>query len=375
FIIMKKLYYLFAVLAIPALIITSCVVDNQPNTPYYRPGDEPIDTVAPVDTPVVPVDTTVVPVDTPVVPVDTTVVPVDTTDTFSFVSGAFSVSAYQQVRFAPGNLQFNAALGTHQCADRTTKPGTWRFAEHQWDYVGDSESGNVYYNGVKCDNGLISETYDGWIDLFGWGTSGWNNTANDPYAVNYLPWSTSSSIVNETYNYYGYGPSTNQGDGNLTGNNAYYDWGVYNQIGSDAPGTWRTLTTEEWEYVYSGRANADNLKGQATVNGVTGFILLPDDWEAPSGITFTAGTSLKFTTNTYTTAQWKQMEQHGAVFLPAAGYRNGSSVRNVGLSGYFWSVSQYSSYGARSLHFSSCDSYMDGNYRYYGRSVRLSQDL
>ena len=56
---MKKLYYLFAVLAIPALIITSCVVDNQPNTPYYRPGDEPIDTVAPVDTPVVPVDTTV----------------------------------------------------------------------------------------------------------------------------------------------------------------------------------------------------------------------------------------------------------------------------------------------------------------------------
>ena len=353
---MKKLYYLFAVLAIPALIITSCVVDNQPNTPYYRPGDEPIDTVAPVDTPVVPVDTSVT-------PIDTTVTPIDTTDTSSFVSGAFSVSAYQQVRFAPGNLQFNAALGTHQCADGTTQNGTWRFAEHQWDYVGDSESGNVYHNGVKCNNANISETYDGWIDLFGWGTSGWNSGANA-----YQPWSTSTS-------YSDYYPGGNENN-DLTGAYAYADWGVYNQIGSDAPGTWRTLTYAEWNYVYSGRANADNLHGQATVNGVNGFVLLPDDWVTPDGISFTAGASLEFTANTYTESQWKQMEQHGAVFLPAAGYRDGSDVDGVGLGGYFWSVSQYSSYDAWGLYFSDGYSNMvNGDYRYIGQSVRLSQDL
>ena len=277
-------------------------------------------------------------------------------------SGAFSVAQGRKVRFSPGNLQFNAAQGTHQCADGTTQKGTWRFAEHQWDYVGDAIRGNVYHNGTKCDNANISATYDGWIDLFGWGTSGWNSGA-----VAYQPWSTSEN----SSDYYPGGNENND----LTGAYANADWGVYNQIGSDAPGTWRTLTYDEWNYVYSGRANADNLKGQATVNGVTGFILLPDDWEAPSGITFTAGTSLNFTTNTYTTAQWELMEQRGAVFLPSGGYRLGSNVGSVGLNGYFWSVSQYSSLYAWFLYFFNGYSYMSNNFRYYGRSVRLSQDL
>ncbi len=329
---MKKLYYLFAVLAIPALIITSCVVDNQPNTPYYRPGDEPIDTV-------VPVDTTVVPVDTPIVPVDTTVTPIDTTDTSSFVSGAFSVSAYQQVRFAPGNLQFNAALGTHQCADGTTQKGTWRFAEHQWDYVGDASNGNVYHNGTKCDNANISETYDGWIDLFGWGTSGWGYEA-----VAYEPWSISTTESD----YYRGGNENND----LTGAYANADWGVYNQIGSDAPGTWRTLTADEWLYLFHERANAEKLFGLGSVNGVNGTIILPDDWVTPSGLSFTPSTEsglswkssyysnpncTNFFHNTYTESQWAQMEARGAVFLPAAGGREGTWVYDVGSNGGFWS--------------------------------------
>jgi len=47
---------------------------------------------------------------------------------------------------------------------------TWRFAEHQWDFVGDDTDGNVFENDVKCNNALTSDSYDGWIDLFGWGT-------------------------------------------------------------------------------------------------------------------------------------------------------------------------------------------------------------
>ncbi len=34
----------------------------------------------------------------------------------------------------------------------------------------------------------VSATYDGWIDLFGWGTIGWSNGANA-----YQPWATSTS--------------------------------------------------------------------------------------------------------------------------------------------------------------------------------------
>ncbi len=287
--------------------------------------------------------------------------------------GAFSVASGRQVKFAPGNLQFNAAQGTHQCADGTTQQGTWRFAEHQWDYVGNASKGNVYHNGTKCDNAKISSTYDGWVDLFGWGTSGWNNTAKDSYAVNYQPWSTSSLIVNETYNFYGYGPSTNQGDGNLTGSNAYFDWGVYNQIGSDAPGTWRTLTREEWVYLCYTRSNASNLKGQGTVSGVSGFIFLPDDWQAPGGIIFSPGTGVGYSANTYTESQWAQMEQRGAVFLPAAGARSGTSVCDVGSHGYFLSASQYSAYSAYSLYFFSSNLYHQrgDSQRSFGFSLRL----
>ena len=82
----------------------------------------------------------------------------------------FSVAPDKQILFSSGNLQFNAAQGSHSCADGSIQQGTWRFAEHQWDYVGDAENGNVYQNDVKSDNALISDTYDGWIDLFSWGS-------------------------------------------------------------------------------------------------------------------------------------------------------------------------------------------------------------
>ena len=264
--------------------------------------------------------------------------------------GPFSVSATKKVKFAKGNLQFNAAQGTHRCADGTTKQGTWRFAPNQWDYIG-------------YGNENISPTYDGWIDLFGWGTSGWNSGA-----VAYQPWSTSTSYSD----YYPGGNSSN----NLTGAYANADWGVYNQIGSDVPGTWRTLTKGEWEYLCNSRPNANNLKGQATVNGVNGFVLLPDDfWSNSGSLAFTSGTNLGWDVNRFSVSQWREFEQLGAVFLPSGGYRSGSFVGSVGLYGLFWSVSQSSSDYAWSLYFNDGNSLMGYSTRYYGQSVRLSQDL
>ena len=61
-----------------------------------------------------------------------------------------------------------------------------------------------------------------------------------------------------------------------------------------------------------------------------------------------------------------------SIFLPAAGYRYGSSLSNAGSYGYFWSSSLNEShpYGAYVLYFYS-GSYDWGYYgRYYGRSVR-----
>ena len=285
--------------------------------------------------------------------------------------GSFSVSATEKVQFAPGNLQYNAAQGTHQCADGTTKQGTWRFAEHQWDMVGmgygQTNTSNYDYIGgtvTDGDNRSIGSSYNGWIDLFGWGTSGWNSGANA-----YEPWSTSTSYSD----YYPGGSSSN----NLTGAYANADWGVYNQIGEDAPGTWRTLTNAEWNYLFNSRSNASSKYGVGMVNDVTGMILLPDEFTLPSGLTFNSGVASNNgyqyyqTVNNYSAAEWEKMEASGAVFLPAAGSRLGSAVYSVGDYGFYWSATAYGTRDAYGRYFDSDSTHWYSYCRDYGFSVRL----
>ncbi|MBP5365975.1 MAG: hypothetical protein J6Y82_08635 [Bacteroidales bacterium] len=273
----------------------------------------------------------------------------------STLKGKFSVSATEQVQFSQGNLQYQVSTGK------------WRFAEHQWDYVGDATNGNVYVGETKCNNALVSDNYDGWIDLFGWGTSGYNG--KQPYmtsteSTDYSPvWSTAEGANN-----------------NLTGNNAQYDWGVYNAIanGGGKAGLWRCLTSDEWNYLLKTRKNALNKQGVACVNGVNGLILLPDDWKLPAGLKFNSGTHDHYGSqyyaqkNNYTLSEWSKMEAAGAVFLPAAGSRWGDSVRYVGSYGYYWSSSAFGESHVRNLYFVS-DSLnaRDWNVRHDGFSVRV----
>lgn len=301
------------------------------------------------------------------------------TNNCNYVNDGFVVNKYgKKIIFASGNLQYNAALGSHTCADGTLQPGTWRFAEHQYDFVGDSSNGNVFWKGVKCDNTLISLTYDGWIDLFCWGTSGWNSGA-----ACYQPWSTS-----EEYNDYYPGGEKNL----ITGTFPMADWGLYNQIGSDPPGTWRTITIEEMDYLFSKRHNAAKLIGFAYVNGVRGLILLPGDWIAPIGIKFTPGSYIEEVTNVYSAADWKLMEQNGAVFLPACGYRHGKKCARIqsNLCGHYWSSFVFLEHevmdcqNTRNLPAASYYQfymsttnvgYICRDWLYYGCSVRLVKDV
>lgn len=284
------------------------------------------------------------------------------------LSGEFSVSATKKVHFSKGNLQFNAQEGTHQCADGTTQKGTWRFAETQWECWG-------WYEYIQ-----FTSSYNGWIDLFGWGTSGWNSGANA-----YLPYSTSS----EFGDYYPGGSDSND----LTGEYANADWGVYNQIGEDAPGSWRTLTTDEWEYLLHGRTDADSLFGFGTVYGRTGLIILPDNWEdpKPSGIIFKPSTQnglewqgsqyynsdgKNFTHNKYIDKTWSAMEKAGAVFLPAAGYRRERKVNGVDYLGSYWSSTHDKGSFAWFIDFTAYRlKPQESGARSLGYSVRLVQDV
>lgn len=62
----------------------------------------------------------------------------------------------------------------------------------------------------------------------------------------------------------------------------------------------------------------------------------------------------------------------GQLFLPAAGYRWDSGLRNAGSSGSYWSswLYQRNDYSAYGIDFNSGNWSWRGNYRYYGRSVR-----
>ena len=250
------------------------------------------------------------------------------------INGQFTInSSGGKVYFSEGNLQYKAS------------DNRWQFAPNQYDIIGNGNSN-------------ISQNYSGWIDLFGWGTSG-----NNHGAVCYQPWSTSQT----NSDYYAYG----NWQYNLYDQSGQADWG-YNSIysGSTATNGWRTLTREEWVYVFQGRSGASSKYGHGKVNGQNGMILLPDEWTLPSGMSFTPGNSSWV--NEYTTGQWAQMEQNGAVFLPAAGCRSGISVSNVGSIGGYWSASYLDSNCAYDVVFVGSDlSSQNFNNRYYGQSVRL----
>lgn len=300
----------------------------------------------------------------------------------------FSVSATKQVYFSQGNLQWSATDGgvtptTHVTADGVGE-GTWRFAEEQYHFVGNTYYGNVYgvggNSGTKCDNSLISASYQGWIDLFGWGTSGYDNTANDQYAINYQPYSNSTTSLYPNINRWGYGPSWTMTDRNLVGTSAYYDWGVYNAIsnGGNQVGLWRTLTYEEWGYLMYSRPNASSLWVGAVVDGLPCHIVLPDDFVTPSGITVNSGCT--WYTNVYSLAEWSLLEANGAVMLVSPGYRSGTSVTWNGTIQY--NGGRYAETKASSNEDSNyvivrnnSPSYWEVHTRYMGCAVRLVHDI
>ena len=247
--------------------------------------------------------------------------------------GTFSVSADKQVTFSKGNLQY------------TQSTDTWSFASAQYEVIGtDNVIGGFVFSGEygydRNGDALADK-----IDLFGWSTSATN-----------------------------FGVSTSDNSNDYSG--SFVDWGT-NQIGSDAPNTWRTLSRDEWWYLLFERPNWFELCGVAQVNGVNGLIFLPDNWTCPSGITFKSGGHSEEGVDYYaayqafTAAEWSKLEAAGAVFLPAAGFRFGSNVLYVQYDGSYWSATE----GNRFLHFDSEGAGSGSGNRYNSQSVRLIKDL
>lgn len=199
----------------------------------------------------------------------------------------------------------------------------WRFAEHQYDCI------------------YAWNTND-WVDLFGWGT-----------------WGQGKNPLNESTN------------------NADYEWSTDFEGTINGLGGWRTLGTSEWYYLVNNRDDATNKRGMATVHGVFGGLILPDNFTMPAGITFIPGGNsgtANWTNNNYSDEQWSALEAAGVVFLPAVGSRNGTTFnQGNGKSGYYWSSSGSSDYMASRfcIHYASYIDPYGWTNRYYGYAVRL----
>lgn len=113
-------------------------------------------------------------------------------------------------------------------------------------------------------------------------------------------------------------------------------------------------------------------------NGVCGILLFPDAYLQPSTVAAPSTVNLSVAWSSspnYTTDQWSAMETAGAIFIPAAGYRDGTTVTGANVNGAYWSSSVFNKGYAKSPTFYNAKvNFSNSPYRHYGRSVRLVRD-
>ena len=205
---------------------------------------------------------------------------------------SFTVDASgNKVYFSKGNLYWDGSK--------------YQFEAKQCDYR--------HYNGKTNDkaviNGEITTTPDGTVGSLFWVKS--TETAIKPYDASYGT-SSPADATADTF------------------------------FAATSEKKWRTLSKDEWDYLLNSRTDAAKKVGYGTVCGVNGIILLPDVFTDPmknnGDGAFIPKAKTDWETNIYVSDNWAAMEAAGAVFLPAAGNRLGSSGNYVGRRGDYWSA-------------------------------------
>ncbi len=209
---------------------------------------------------------------------------------------AVVTGAWAQTGLTNGLFSVSATKKVHFSKGNLQLVGenTFQFAENQWDYFGSNQSDNHR-------------------DLFSWGSG------NNPNLT--------------------------------TGNSTFTDWGDNTYLQATLGKGWRTMTRDEFVYVFNTRASGSSVFGiangrytTATINtdgtGVKGIILFPDGITIAASEVTTAGAINSTSTVTQcTTAQWAALAGKGCVFLPAAGYFvSGGAYGYGGITDYWTST-------------------------------------
>ena len=279
---------------------------------------------------------------------------IDRMNSIDLIEGIFTVSDNgtatdktddKRVLFSKGNLQYRPS------------DSTWRFAENQYDFVGgDVSSGlpvtlggflpttihlgsvnnatNTPYQLVNIGGTPtpipygddIRKTYDGWIDLFGFGTSGFVPSVPILPNRHYNPWETATADSTD------YGP--------YPAITSETDWGrnirVYEYITDRL--SFRTLSVNEWTYLMGTERCINSAFHHSWMLGkikygtdiretVEGMFLFPDDfvWKehfGPMPTNFeTASIDYGYLVDNTMNGCWDALNFAGVVFIPCAGLR------------------------------------------------------
>ncbi len=272
------------------------------------------------------------------------------------LSGLFSINDNHDLAyFSQGNLQ----------AQWNGTDWEWKLAEYQHEYI------QNYQANVSPDSPGNGDK----IDLFGW-----------------------STVTPDNF----FGIQSSKDDDDYSG--IFFDWGWSNIINGGGNKQWRTPSKSEFDYILFQRSSGNYIAGvygarymkvhfppdsEGKIH-VAGIVLFPDHYVLPTlqkteiywqdindYETYTPGVELDW-------YDWGKMEAAGAVFLPAAGYREGNKVTLVWENypeGNYWTSSQGSAGEcANCMDFGKyVDDYDNYHYRIYfpdysrsyGFSVRL----
>ena len=194
---------------------------------------------------------------------------------------------------------------------------------------------------------------NGVVSLFGWGA--WGRLSTAPYNTS----STSSD----------------------------YTWSEFNNTISLGGKTgWRTMMSAEKDIIFkdsgpfnSGNGDEQNFYSGTIVNGndeIHGIIVLPDIWSG-GALPGNPDAGMNDWDNIeISTSDWATLENAGALFFPAAGYRSGTSLYNFGSKGSYW-TSESDGEGNADVIWIDSGKNLYGNKQPYrvGCSVRLVRDI
>lgn len=262
----------------------------------------------------------------------------------------FSVADGKKVTFAPGNL---VAIVSNPGTDHVEEEvvvgqvftaSKWFFANKQTDYNFTTELDGT---NTICD-------HFGWVGV---------NAADD---------------IKESYGlfnaiddkYYGYTSSES----------IAHDWGekvIYLNSSSEVSfesNTWRSPLKTDWMAVIDNRSSTTKF-AKAKVGDVPGLIIFPDGFSVTDvSVNEQNNKVASFTSNEYVVAQWNKLELAGAVFLPAAGFREGTTVKGAN-SARYWTKTVYAKDMAFSLNCYNDQLLHSYGTRKVGYAVRLVRDL